>query len=198
MELKIGTAVLPMVNKIKILGIYICHDLNWRYQISCVRKKVNSMASVLHRFGSTLNCDTRAKIFGSFIKPHLLYALPVWCNAGSSIDVSMDRTIRHAVRIILRNKYAELDKQTAKTLDILPFKLTKLKYNVLRIFKILSNNNNNAYLDSELLSATSSYSTRGADPRKFNILKHKRSADEYCFQFASFSDWNCLPNNLTS
>ena len=49
LELKIGTAVLPMVNKIKILGIYIWHDLNWCYQISCVRKKV--------------------KIFGSFIKP---------------------------------------------------------------------------------------------------------------------------------
>ena len=83
--------------------------------------------------------------------------MPEWCNAGSSIDISVDRTIRHAVRIILRNKYAELDKQTAKTLDILTFKLTKLKYNVLRIFKILSNHDNNAYLDSELLSATSSY-----------------------------------------
>ena len=97
----------------------------------------------------------------------------------------MNRKIRYAARIILRNKYAELDKQTAKTLNILPFKLTKLKYNVLRIFKILSNNDSSAYLDSELLSATFSYSTRGAD-----ILKHKRSADEYCFQFASVSDWN--------
>ena len=111
--------------------------------------------------------------------------MPVWCNAGFSTDVSMDRTIRHVAHIILRNKYAELDKQTTKTLDILPFKLTKLKYNVLRIFKILSNNDNSAYLDSELLSATSSYSTRGADTRKFNILKHKRSANENCFQFAS-------------
>ena len=156
------------------------------------------MVSVLHRFGSTLNCDTRAKIFGSFIKSHLLNALPVWCNAGSSTDVSIDRTIRHAAHIILHNKYAELDKQTAKTLDILPFKLIKLKYNVLRVCNILSNNDNSAYLDSELLSAISPYSTRGADTCKFNILKHKRSADEYCFQFASVSDWNCLPNNLTS
>ena len=138
------------------------------------------------------------KLFGSFIKPHLLYALPVWCNSGFSIDVSMDRTIRHAVRIILCNKYAELDKQTAKTFNILPFKLIKLKYNVLRIFNILSNNDNSAYLDSELLSATFAYSTRGTDTRKFNIIKHKSSADEYCFQFASVRDWNCLPNNLKS
>ena len=149
----------------------------------------------MYKFRSTLNCDTHAKMFGSFIKPHLLYALPVWCNVGSSIDVSMDRTIRHSARIILRNKYAELDKQT---LNILPFKLIKLKYTILRIFNILSNNGNSAYLDSELLSATSAYRKRGADTRKFNILKHKHSANEYCFQFASVSDWNCLPNNLTS
>ena len=50
----------------------------------------------------------------------------------------------------------------AKTLDILPFKLIKVKDNVLRIFKILSKNDNSAYLDSELLSKTSVYSTRGA------------------------------------
>ena len=39
LELIIGTAVLPMAIKIKILGIYTCHDLNWCYQISCVRRK---------------------------------------------------------------------------------------------------------------------------------------------------------------
>ena len=104
------------------------------------------MASVLHRFGSTLNCDTRAKICGSFIKPHLLNAWPAWCNAGSSIDVSMDRTIHHAARSRFRNIYAELEKQTAKTLDILPFKLIKSKYNVLRLFNILSIKDNSTYL----------------------------------------------------
>ena len=106
--------------------------------------------------------------------------------------------VMHAARIIFRKKYAELDKQTAKTLNILPFKLIKLKYNVLRIFKNFSNNHSSVYLDSELLSAISAYSKRCADAHKFNMLKHKRSVDEYCFQFASITGWNCLPNNLRS
>ena len=109
-----------------------------------------------------------------------MYALPVWCNAGSSIDVSMDRTIRHAARIILRYKYAQLDKHLAKTLDILPFKLTKLKYNVLRVFKILSNNDNSTYLDSELLSGTSAYSTRGVVPMNIVFNLHMSVTRTVC------------------
>ena len=68
LELKIGIAVLPMVNKIKIFSIYICHDLIWRYKISCIREKVNSVAILLHIFGSTFNRDTRAKIFDTLLR----------------------------------------------------------------------------------------------------------------------------------
>ena len=120
-KLVFGSSALPIVDKIKILGIYCFKDLSWRHHVSHVRKKVISMAGVLNRFGSTLNCDTSSKVFCAFVKPHLLFALLVWGNAGTGSITTMDHTIFQAVCIILRSRSATLVKETAAALDIISF-----------------------------------------------------------------------------
>ena len=69
-KLVIRSSALTIVDKLKILGIYFSKDLSWRYHVSHVRKKVISMVGVLNHFASTLNCDTRSKVFCAFVKPH--------------------------------------------------------------------------------------------------------------------------------
>ena len=117
-----------------------------------VRKKVISMVGVLNRFGSTLNCDTRSKVFCVFVKPHLLFALPVWGNADTGNITAMGRTILQAARIIPWSLSATLGKETAAALDIIPFKFLTFKYNVLKIFNFLSSNEILYYLYCDLLS----------------------------------------------
>ena len=64
--LVIGSSALPIVDKIKILGIYISKDLSWGHHLSHVRKKISSMVDVLNCFGSTLHCDNALKSFLCF------------------------------------------------------------------------------------------------------------------------------------
>ena len=144
---------------------------------------MNSMVGVLNRFGSTLNCNTRVKIFKAFIKPHIKFALPVWGNADAGCITSMDRTLRHAARIICRNKVAELNKNVydvyAVTL-ILPFTLQTLQSNVIRIFNAFTTNSISYYLDCNIMS--SSHETSSSKSHKLMSLTHKKASDVLCFQ----------------
>ena len=108
----------------------------------------------------------------------------------------MDRTIFQAASIILWSHSAALGKETSAALDIIPFKFLKFKYNVLRIFNVLSNTEIFYYLDCDL-SKTSTYNARGAVDHKFNALKHNHTLNEFFFQYESVHNWNSLPNDLT-
>ena len=59
------------VDELKILGIIFTLSFDWTTHSNVVRTKVNRMAGVLLRFGSSLNCMTRLRIFHAFILPHV-------------------------------------------------------------------------------------------------------------------------------
>ena len=156
----IGTSVLPVVDKLKIVGVQFFTDLTWRCHIASVRGKMNSMVGVLNRFGSTLNCDTRVKIFNAFIKPHITFTLRVCGNADAGCITSMNRTLRHAIRVICCNKMAELDKNVNDVTLILPFRLQTWQSNVIRIFNAFITNSIAYYLVCNILST--SHKTRSS------------------------------------
>ena len=137
-----------------------------------------------------------SKFFCALVKPHLLFTLPVWSNASTGNITTMDCTILQAARIILRSRSATLGKKIAAGLDIIPFKFLTFKYNVLRIFNVLSSREIFHYLDCDLLSRTSTYNTHGTVNHKFNALKHNRTFDEFCFEYESVHNWNNLLNDL--
>ena len=152
---------------------------------------MKSLIGVLNRFGSTLNCDARVKIFNAFIKPSVSFALPVWSNTGTGCMISMDRTLRHAARTICCNKAAELGKNLKDATSILPFRLLSLQSNCIRIFNAFATNSITYYLDS--VNLHSSHETRSSQARKLVPVTHKKASDEVCFQCAAVCDWNALP-----
>ena len=156
---------------------------------------MNNMVGLLKRFGSTLNCDTRVKIFNAFIKLQITFALPVWGNADAGCITSMDRTLRHAARVICRNKMAELDKNVYDVTLILPFRFQTLQSNVIRIFNTFTTNSISYYLDCNIMS--SSHETRSSKSHKLMSLTYKKANDALCFQCAVVRDWNSLPFNIS-
>ena len=135
------------------------------------------------------------KIFNTFIKPHITFALPVWGNAGAGCITSMDHALRHAARLICRNKMAELDKNVYDVTLILPFRLQTLQSNVIRKFNAFTTNSISYYLDCNILS--SSHEMRSSKIHKRKSLTHKKDSEALCFQCVAVCDWNSLPFNTS-
>ena len=117
----IGHCPIVHVDELKILGVIFTSSIDWTTHSNAVWTKVNRMAGVLRRFGSSLNCTARLRIFHAFILPHVKYCLPIWGNMLQSHCTVFDSTIRRCAQLIQRNPRATLNSQTFINTGILPF-----------------------------------------------------------------------------
>jgi len=110
--LYIGSALLPIVTSMRILGVIFTNDLSWHVHCSATRKKISSLTGVIQRFGSILNADCRKKLIHAFVTPHLRYCLPVWGSTLLGTKTAMNTVLLRAARIMLNNRHIELDNST--------------------------------------------------------------------------------------
>ncbi len=66
---------------VKLLGLHIDENLDWKVHINQVRKKISKGSYLLWRHRSKLNIQTKKTIYESFIRCHLIYCLAVWGGA---------------------------------------------------------------------------------------------------------------------
>ena len=195
--LTICSSALPVVLFLHILGVVFNDDLSWSTQHDAVRRKIVSMMGTIQRIGCTLNTDCRKKITQAFVLPHLHNCLSVWGNTSAGPITKMDHALVRAARIILRNRAAELCKETFSSTGISPLANLLTMRNVCSIFHVLNNNMCTYYLGTSQVRDVSVKSTRGSDGRKIVPIRCKRSADELCFQINAVRMWNSLPASIT-
>ena len=78
-DLRIGNEVLPYVEKAKVLGVLIQHDLKWNAQIDDMLSKANKrlfMLRSLKKFG--FDQDELTVVYKSYLRPVLEYGDVVW------------------------------------------------------------------------------------------------------------------------
>ena len=63
---------------VKLLGVKIDENLDWKEHIKEVSKKISKGNYLLWRHKKKLNPLTRKLIYESFIRSHLLYCITVW------------------------------------------------------------------------------------------------------------------------
>ena len=87
-KIKIGTTILEVSNKGKLLGVTIDNTLNLSAQVEATIKKCNSLLFLLGRINIYLDIPTRKLFFNSYILPHLDYCNSIWGNCSN------DRTMK--------------------------------------------------------------------------------------------------------
>jgi len=70
---------------VKLLGVKIDENLDWKEHIKDVCKKVSKGNYLLWRHRKKLNPSTRKLVYESFVRSHLLYCLPVWGRAKKTV-----------------------------------------------------------------------------------------------------------------
>ena len=107
---------------IKFLGVYIDPQLNFKFHINYLRKKVSNSLYFINRVKHILCEDALITLFHSFINSHLLYCLPIWsCGLESSLDPLIILQ-KKAIRIITNSRYSSHTAPLFKKLQILPLK----------------------------------------------------------------------------
>ena len=56
--------------------------------------------AAIRRFSCSMNALKRMSAYNAFVRPHLIYCLPVWGNANATVTNEMNRTLSRCLRII--------------------------------------------------------------------------------------------------
>ena len=107
---------------IKFLGVYIDPQLNFKYHIDFLRKKISCSLYFINRVKHILCNNALLTLFHSFVNSHFMYCLPAWsCGLESSINPLITLQ-KKALRIVTKSKYNSHTAPLFKDLKILPLK----------------------------------------------------------------------------
>ena len=75
---------------IKFLGVYIDPELNFKYHIDYLRRKISNYLYFKSRAKNLLTTNTLKMLYHLLINSHLLYCLPAWsCGLESTLTPSI-------------------------------------------------------------------------------------------------------------
>lgn len=189
---------LSTVDHLTILGVDISSDLSWSRHAQKVRGKLSGRLAVLRRLGGSLNTNTRRQIFNGFVKPHLLYCLPVWGNTPLTCQRHFDKLLTKAARFILNKHDVSLNRTVYDSTGLCEFSLHVMLASVSVVFNYLHSGAPDKYSDFNLLRNSQCRCSRATAANKLDNTVFKRACDNMCFLSAAASHWNNLPNNVTA
>ena len=107
---------------VKFLGVYIDPQLNFKYHIEYLRKKISRSMYLINRVKHLLCKKSLETLFHSFINSHLMFCLPAWsCGLESSTN-PLAVLQKKAIRIINRSAYNDHTPPLFKEIKVLPLK----------------------------------------------------------------------------
>jgi len=81
---------------VRLLGLNIDENLDWKVHISSVKKKIAKGQYLLWRHRKKLDISTRKVIYESFVRCHIIYCLVVWGGARQNIISSLVSSLKKA------------------------------------------------------------------------------------------------------
>lgn len=181
---------------IKVLGVKIDEQLNWKKQVNAVKRKAMNSIRNLSRTYHLLPIKLRLQLYKSLVEPHFSYADVVWGGCGVTTANSLQLAQNFAARSILGMKKSESATTALKKLKLLNLKERRTIHETVFAHKSILNqhpiNINNAYQ-----SQLSKLNTRSATEKKLTIPRHRTSKYEHSPFYRIISSWNAVPSNIT-
>ena len=122
-ELVLTVSSIPIKKalSLRLLGVQFAENLSWAAHGDAIVKKVNYMLDAIRRARSIANAKAHLRMYEVFVKPRLLYCLPIWGNCGNTTANKLDKTIERALRISRRDNSAVPNKFAYTAFGVSPF-----------------------------------------------------------------------------
>ena len=105
---------------VKFLGLYLDANLDFKYHIKCLQKKISRSLYTLKCMKSILNERALLSIYFAFIHSHLLYCLPIYSSGIISNIKPLIKLQKKAIRVIAGKRYNSHTAPLFHGYDILP------------------------------------------------------------------------------
>ena len=104
----------------KFLGVYFDSSLSFKYQVSCIKKKLSKALYILRMVKKTLPKNSLKLIYYSIFHCHLIYAIQIWSCCPQNLLNDLFKMQKSAIRIICNVNYNEHTEPLFKREEILP------------------------------------------------------------------------------
>jgi hypothetical protein len=187
--------VIETAQTIKILGVKIDENLNWKKQVNSVKRKSMNSIRNLNRVNNLLPIKYRIQLYKSLIEPLFSYADVVWGGCGKTTANSLQLAQNFAARSILGMKKSDSATTALKKLKFLNLSQRRRVHETVFTHKSLihkhPDNINDAY-EQQL----SKVNTRSAANMKLTIPKHRTSKYERSPFYRTITAWNAVPSTI--
>jgi ribonuclease P/MRP protein subunit RPP40 len=180
---------------IKILGIYLDENMNWRRQINEVRRKASNAIRNLHRINSIVPVKQRLQLYNALVTPHFSYGDVIWGGCGAINTKRLQVTQNYAVKSMLGMKKRDSATAALTRLRLLNLTQRRKVHEVVFTHKALTRkqpeNLHNMY-EAQLPTRN----TRAATNNKLNVPKHTTTTYQQSPFYSTVSTWNSIPSDL--
>ena len=105
----------------KFLGIYFDPQLNFKYHVEMVRKRLSKALYSLRLAKHLFNHSSLILLYYSLFHSHLIYSLPIWsCTSMGTLN-PLFKMQKNAIRIVNNSPYNAHTEPLFKSCEILPF-----------------------------------------------------------------------------
>ncbi len=180
------------VTEQKMLGIYIDHHLDWKYQVDHICKTISSR---LFLFAKVIYLDRKCRIlfFNAYILPIFDYCCTIWGNCNDDGIQRITKLQKRAARIILDALFLTPSQELFRDLNWITFKDRVSFHKLILVYKIL-NNKTPEYLKPLCIpcSETNNRNLRSVTNNNLTVIRPNTSLMKKSFAFSSSTLWNKL------
>ena len=191
--LEINDQIIPLTDKVKLLGVTIDSQLKFDDHVKALCQKANTKVSAFSRVAPYLNHEKGKILYNTFVMSNFNYCPLIWMYHGKTSNNKVDRVQKRAQRV-LHNDFNTQFEVLLETTDERKVHTKNLQKLMLQIFKCLS---------EEIPSFMWTFFEKKHikyELRSKNLLQLlKRSANTFGVNSLVFKGallWNTLPDNI--
>lgn len=189
----LGTHELGRADEEKDIGVYIDHDLSFRYHIFDKTKKANTIAGIIKRTFKHMDRNIFTKLFKAIVRPHLEYANAIWAPHLKYLQDELENVQRRATRY-LKGLEGKSYSQRLEDLKLPCLLYRRIRGDMIETFKLVTEIYDKS-LPPLLKIKMNTHGTRG---HKFKLEKEFARTDVRKFNFTNRINnlWNSLPTEV--
>lgn len=155
----------------KDLGIMINSDCKWKHQVDYACSKANRVIGMLTRTFSYLNVQMVQQLYKVFVRPHLEYAVSVWCPYLVQDIKAIERVQHRMTRLLPELRDLPYENRLQK-LNLTSLELRRKRGDIIQMYKLF-NNDYVRWCNQDFMNIPNYYSTRGHNKKlKTELVKN--------------------------
>jgi hypothetical protein len=192
-SITINNNVILPENSVKILGLTLDKNLQFKEHISTICQKAGNQIHALSRLSNTLNESNKMLLYNSFVECYFSYCSSIWHFCSKQNTYKLEKLQMKALKFITLNfncSYEELLRKCSK----LPLYIIRMHRIIEMVFKINSEMTPK-YLGSLTLPKNVKYDLRAENNLCLPSFKTVTYGQK-CLKYYGPFYWNQLPNDL--